>query len=149
MAFSPEDIESKRFLTDLRGYDKAEVDAFLRELAGELRQLLQQLEHAKEGRVQEPGPDAFHGVAEGVESIMRAANEEAQRLIAAAGEEREALLAEVIVMRERAEDELKRAQALRAAAEEEASPPAATAQATPAVASFRRFVDRWSKRPSG
>ena len=35
----PEEIESKEFLVSLRGYDREEVDAYLRELADEIRQL--------------------------------------------------------------------------------------------------------------
>lgn len=39
MSVQPEDIESKEFLVSLRGYDREEVDAFLRELAEEIRRL--------------------------------------------------------------------------------------------------------------
>ncbi|MBW3588506.1 MAG: DivIVA domain-containing protein [Actinobacteria bacterium] len=35
----PEEIESKEFLVSLRGYDREEVDAYLRELADEIRRL--------------------------------------------------------------------------------------------------------------
>jgi DivIVA domain-containing protein len=46
MPASPEELESERFLVALRGYDKDEVDAFLKEVATDQRQLLQRLEKA-------------------------------------------------------------------------------------------------------
>ena len=40
MALTPEDIESKKFLVGLRGYDKDEVTAFLQEVATDYRSAL-------------------------------------------------------------------------------------------------------------
>lgn len=41
MPFPPEEIETKRFVPAFRGYDRDEVDAFLRSVAAEYRKLLQ------------------------------------------------------------------------------------------------------------
>jgi DivIVA domain-containing protein len=43
MPLSPEEIETKHFVTILRGYDPEEVEAFLRRIGAEMRQLLQAL----------------------------------------------------------------------------------------------------------
>lgn len=42
-AMSGSDVQSRIFMTSMRGYDRAEVDRFLDELAGELDQLHEQL----------------------------------------------------------------------------------------------------------
>ena len=41
MPFSPEEIESKEFLITLRGYDKDEVQAFLRAVAADYRGIVE------------------------------------------------------------------------------------------------------------
>lgn len=41
MPFPPEEIETKRFVPAFRGYDRDEVDAFLRSVAADYRKLLQ------------------------------------------------------------------------------------------------------------
>ena len=40
MALTPEEIEAKKFLVGLRGYDKEEVTTFLGEVAGDYRSAL-------------------------------------------------------------------------------------------------------------
>ena len=42
MAFTPEEVENKEFLTTMRGYDKEEVDAFLRAVAADYRETIRQ-----------------------------------------------------------------------------------------------------------
>jgi DivIVA domain-containing protein len=42
MAFTPEEVENKEFLTTMRGYDKEEVDAFLRAVASDYREAIRQ-----------------------------------------------------------------------------------------------------------
>lgn len=39
MPFTPEEIEAKRFLVALRGYDKEEVESFLASVAADYREV--------------------------------------------------------------------------------------------------------------
>ncbi|HEX2193263.1 MAG TPA: DivIVA domain-containing protein, partial [Acidimicrobiales bacterium] len=74
MPTSPEEWENKRFLVALRGYDKDQVDAFIREIAEEHRQLLQAFEaHAGASDPQDP----FTELGEQVAVIARAATDAA------------------------------------------------------------------------
>jgi DivIVA domain-containing protein len=44
MPIPPEEIAGKRFLVTLRGYDRSEVDAFLRAVAAEQNRLLRRID---------------------------------------------------------------------------------------------------------
>lgn len=44
MPFSSDEIATKRFVVALRGYDRAEVDAYLRALANDQARLLQRIQ---------------------------------------------------------------------------------------------------------
>src|SRR5947209_729619 len=112
MPFTPDDIENKRFLTDLRGYDRAEVESFLRELASDYRDLLSKLEEARRAAGVE-SRDPFERMGDQVAATLRAATEEAERVRADARQERADLLAEAARLQEQVRDELARAQATR------------------------------------
>jgi DivIVA domain-containing protein len=59
MTPSPDDIEKKRFLVALRGYDRDEVDAFLRGVAADQRQLMRALEVAESRPAPAPSEQAL------------------------------------------------------------------------------------------
>lgn len=102
MPLSPEEIEGRRFLAALRGYDKDEVDSFLREVAAAYREAI------RAGQ-QGPGQDAFTVLGDRVASVLRTATEVANQLRAEAEEEREAARQEhreAASLRERAENEV-------------------------------------------
>src|SRR5579864_1891562 len=95
MPLSPEDIESKRFMPDIRGYDRTEVDAFLGEVAAHYRDLERRLKDAQDA-LQRAGRDGdrFENLGEDVASVLRAATDEADRLKASAREEAAEVLAQ-------------------------------------------------------
>ncbi len=95
MPFSPEDIERKHFLPALRGYDREQVDAFLRAVADEYRTVLRELELAREDGTRARSTDDELGlVGEHVERILRVAAQSAQEIRAASEEEAATLRAE-------------------------------------------------------
>jgi DivIVA domain-containing protein len=84
--FAPHEIENKRFVVALRGYQTEEVDAFLRAVAADYRVAL---ERAQAGE-QAPAPTDEEAAA-----IRRAAERDADAIRAAANAEAEAIYAEV------------------------------------------------------
>jgi len=77
MSFSPEQIAIRRFMVDLRGYDKDEVDAFLKEVGVQMVELLAR----RDGAVEAPGTndDAFRQLG-----VQAAAEADASALLARA-----------------------------------------------------------------
>lgn len=90
----PEEITRKEFLISLRGYDRDEVDAFLQEIADELRSL----RSAAQVRVEQPsGGDReamYRQVGEETAKILLAAEEAAQHIRERAQEEMAGLIAD-------------------------------------------------------
>jgi DivIVA domain-containing protein len=80
----PEDIEGREFFMGLRGYDREEVDAFLGQVAAELRHAQAEIA-ALRARVD--GGDPYGQVGADVTSILRTANETAEAIITNAHEE--------------------------------------------------------------
>jgi DivIVA domain-containing protein len=80
----PEDIEGREFFMGLRGYDREEVDAFLAQVAADLR-------HAKAEiaalRTRVDGGDPYGQVGVDVTAILRTANETAEAIVTTAHEE--------------------------------------------------------------
>ena len=76
MPFSPEEIESKEFLITLRGYDKDEVQAFLRAVAADYRNVSES--------ARTPAPIAtsnpFESLGEEVGTVLKVARESANTL---------------------------------------------------------------------
>jgi cell division initiation protein len=74
--FSPEEIESKEFLITLRGYDKDEVQAFLRAVAADYRSL------ADTSRAPVPvsTSNPFESLGEEVGTVLKVARESANAL---------------------------------------------------------------------
>jgi DivIVA domain-containing protein len=73
--FSPEEIESKEFLITLRGYDKDEVQAFLRAVAADYRSL------ADSSRTSAPvtTSNPFESLGEEVGTVLKVARESANQ----------------------------------------------------------------------
>ena len=122
--------ESKRFLVALRGYDKDEVDAFLKEVATDQRQLLQRLEKASHTAA-DPAADLLDDLAVQVAAIARAA-------AAAVAETRADAEREAAGVQAAARAELARAENLRADAKREAAEQLDAAQAELALAKMVR-----------
>jgi DivIVA domain-containing protein len=91
MPFAPHEIENKKFVTALRGYQTDEVEAFLRAVAADYRNLLDKLS----------GTTPEHWVAE-IERVMSAVREEAER---EADEIRTGAEAEATALREATQQE--------------------------------------------
>lgn len=76
MPFSPEEIESKEFLITLRGYDKDEVQAFLRAVAADYRGVVES--------ARTPAPvttgNPFESLGEEVGTVLKVARESANAL---------------------------------------------------------------------
>jgi len=89
MPFAPHEIENKKFVVALRGYQPDDVDAFLRAVAADYRALLENADDASPGRL-----------VTDIERIMTSAREEAER---EAAELRAAAAADAAAMREAAE----------------------------------------------
>lgn len=85
----PEEIEAKQFLISLRGYDREEVDEFLRQVADELRRRLQGGPVASGGAT----ADAYRRVGEETSRILVAAEEIANNMRETARRETEAAVA--------------------------------------------------------
>ena len=60
MALAPEDIQNKTFPAVVRGYERSAVDAFLREVADEVRRL-QALASQPAGDRQRPSRSRYNG----------------------------------------------------------------------------------------
>jgi DivIVA domain-containing protein len=84
--FAPHEIENKRFVVALRGYQTDEVDAFLRAVAADYRAVLERAEASE----RTPAP-----TEEEVAAILRAAEREAEEIRAAANAQAEAVYEEV------------------------------------------------------
>lgn len=82
----PEDIEKREFLISLRGYDRDEVDSFLRELADEIRSLKKESSAAQpasgpaESQTNFDRAAALKGVGEETSKILLAAEEAADEI---------------------------------------------------------------------
>jgi DivIVA domain-containing protein len=71
MPFTPEEIANKRFVVALRGYDRDEVDSFLKEVGDEVGSLLRRVE-GRSGAVA-ADVDVFGQFGAQIESIARSA----------------------------------------------------------------------------
>jgi len=80
----PEDIEGREFFMGLRGYDREEVDAFLGQVAAELRHAQAEIA-ALRARID--GGDPYGQVGVDVTAILRTANETAESIVTSAHEE--------------------------------------------------------------
>lgn len=80
-AFTPEEIESRRFVSAIRGYDREEVDAFLRAVADDVRRAGTEVSAA-------PGPDV-HPVALCLAALAAVQRAQAETLLADARREAE------------------------------------------------------------
>jgi DivIVA domain-containing protein len=80
----PEDIEGREFFMGLRGYDREEVDAFLGQVAAELRQARAELAAL---RTRVDGGDPYGQVGIDVTAILRTADETAEAIVTNAHEE--------------------------------------------------------------
>ncbi|MCA1839659.1 MAG: DivIVA domain-containing protein [Actinobacteria bacterium] len=74
MPFTPEEIENKEFLITLRGYDKDEVQAFLRAVAEDFRGV------SSTFRESPTGANAFEALGQEVSSVLQVAKESATNL---------------------------------------------------------------------
>ncbi|MDQ3895717.1 MAG: DivIVA domain-containing protein, partial [Actinomycetota bacterium] len=124
MPLSPQEIENKRFLVALRGYDKEEVDAFLRAVAESHAEALHALEQARNGQVPAAADDPFDDLRDDVAEMARVAGEAIREVRTAADRRAEEAraVAEADAARVRAEaaEELEAAKGLRADMEERA-----------------------------
>lgn len=86
MPFSPEEISSKHFVVTLRGYDRAEVDAYLRAVASDQTRLLRRISELESPSGRSEGPvEAGDGdLARLLDDALRAMTELRRRLPAAA-----------------------------------------------------------------
>lgn len=92
MPFAPHEIENKKFVVALRGYQTGEVDAFLRAVAADYRAVLETARLAQEAAADPPViADAEAAAAE----IRRQAEEEARAIREAAQREAEAVYTEI------------------------------------------------------
>ncbi|HZT64171.1 MAG TPA: DivIVA domain-containing protein [Acidimicrobiales bacterium] len=76
MTITPEEIEHKQFMPAVRGYDREEVDAFLRAVAADLRRLTGELEQASE-RASAVERDSYDRLGTEVANILRSARDAA------------------------------------------------------------------------
>lgn len=121
-ALSPEELENAGFSTSLRGYDKDEVDAYLRSVAAELRESQKQRsEKLYETLGEEMGSLLQHARDSAVDMTSRAEADAAQvrdKAAADAAHTREEAAADGRAIREEATHQ---ASEIRAAAERDAS----------------------------
>src|SRR5687768_15765352 len=98
MPFTPEEIETKEFLSVLRGYDKEQVAEFLRALASDVRKLSDRLARAEEeaaiakAEAAEQGKDDYSRLGTEVAEILRHAREGAESTRVEAEREADELL---------------------------------------------------------
>ncbi|MGH2689919.1 MAG: DivIVA domain-containing protein, partial [Actinomycetota bacterium] len=127
----PEDIEAREFPTSLRGYDREEVDSFLRDVAAEVRRLRSALaQQVASASSPEAGSapdtaDAYRQVGDETARILVAAEQSAREikergqreiaeLLADAREEAAALSRAAIAERETVEEDIRQLQEARA-----------------------------------
>ncbi|HUQ38583.1 MAG TPA: DivIVA domain-containing protein [Acidimicrobiales bacterium] len=115
MGIVAEEIAGKQFIVGLRGYDRDEVQAFLRAVAEEVRRLHVELQTARI-----PSPDSPEALGTQVAAVMRAAQDQARELREAAIVEADALRAEAEAAKAEATRVLEEAQAEAAALLDEA-----------------------------
>lgn len=82
----PEDIEGREFFVGLRGYDKDEVNAFLAEVAAELRSLQDELDEVRAGggatsAAPVAARDDFEDLGANVAAILRTAKDSASAMV--------------------------------------------------------------------
>ena len=142
MPLSPEDIEQAHFLVALRGYDKDQVDTFLRRVADEQRTLLRQIRELRSSGGDESV--LFVKFSHRLEAIARAATEAAGRVEAEAAAEAEAMVSDAHEQAARILVEAEREQArIRSACEREvAKARAASAQAATDLAATTEIRTR-------
>ena len=77
MPFSPEEISSKHFVVTLRGYDRAEVDAYLRALASDQARMLRRISELESSpdRREDPGASGDGDMARLLDDALRAITE--------------------------------------------------------------------------
>jgi DivIVA domain-containing protein len=85
MAFSPEEIATKEFITSLRGYDTDEVRAFLKVIADDYRRVLHGVVEAEVEAASDTGLE--------LKELLDQARADAERLKAETEKERRAVLA--------------------------------------------------------
>lgn len=111
----PEQIENKGFLVGLRGYDREEVDRFLKEVAEVVRELHRQTSEMPAPSAPAGPKDAYRQLGEETSRILVVAEEAAEEIRAKAeaqaAEVTSKARAEAEVIRERSLDERKRAEA--------------------------------------
>ena len=83
MPFAPHEIESKRFVVAFRGYQRDEVDSFLRAVAADYRAALEQ----------DGGGDVVHAARE-LKRVVQEAEREAAEIRAAARAEAAEIVAQ-------------------------------------------------------
>jgi cell division initiation protein len=82
VALTPEEIESKEFVVVLRGYDPADVHAFLRQVAGDYRDVCRQLEATGAGGGGSGAAAHIDGLIERLNTVLRTATDEAGEILA-------------------------------------------------------------------
>ena len=148
---SPEEIERREFVTALHGYAKADVRAFLEEVAKQVGELVQNPPSAEDldefenmgaqiAGVLRAAKDAAAQLNADADERMRAAVEQADERLAAASREAEELLAAAEAIRTEAVDEAAqlRAEAARAIADAQRDSAAMRADAEQILASARQ-----------
>lgn len=89
MALTPEQIARREFFTVLRGYDKAEVEEFLHEVASDYAGLLDAYEAARNTPV-----DAYESVGQEVSLLLKTARESSDSLLSQAQSKADEVLAQ-------------------------------------------------------
>jgi DivIVA domain-containing protein len=92
MPFAPHEIENKRFVVALRGYQTDEVDAFLRAVAADYRAAL---EESQDGNRQAASNEIVAGIERVLGSGREASEQEAAEIRAAAERDAAAVYAEI------------------------------------------------------
>jgi cell division initiation protein len=80
VTLTPEEIEAKEFVVSLRGYDQADVHAFLRQVASDYRELTVEVDALRRrGGVASASID---GLMERLNAVLRTATDEATAILA-------------------------------------------------------------------
>ena len=96
MPFAPHEIENKKFVIGMRGYQTAEVEAFLRAVAADYRDALERVQEPSEVIAHIEQVQQFRAAAEEeVAQLRRAAEEDAAAIRSAAEREAEECYAEI------------------------------------------------------
>ena len=85
----PQEIEAKEFFVALRGYDRDEVDAYLREIAEEHRRVLDELETRAAPTAEDEDP--FEHLGANITNVLRTARDSAASIVADAERDAEEL----------------------------------------------------------